>query len=147
MSLMAGQMLCMQLPKLLLLIYPKSCTVSRVCSTMLGEEARNTLAIMLSVYGGKFSASMTKRNTHLVLPSAQGEKFQAALKWGVKPVTMAWVVESALLGMPSELASECKLKVQALGRLLRWAYHAAMHTYLLCSVAQSLWPGQACLPS
>ena len=65
---------------------------------MLGEEARNTLAIMFNVYGGKFSAQMTKKNTHLILPSAEGDKYQAALRWGVKTVTMAWVVESALLG-------------------------------------------------
>ena len=65
---------------------------------MLTEEARNSLAIMFNVYGGKFSAQMTKKNTHLILPTAEGEKYQAALRWGVKVVAMAWVVESALMG-------------------------------------------------
>ncbi|XP_056155580.1 DNA topoisomerase 2-binding protein 1 [Lampris incognitus] len=41
-------------------------------------------------------------STHLVLQSPAGTKYQAAKKWGLPPVTMRWVLESAKRGQRAE---------------------------------------------
>lgn len=41
-------------------------------------------------------------NTHLVLQSPDGSKYQAAKKWGLPAVTMGWILESARTGQKAE---------------------------------------------
>lgn len=41
-------------------------------------------------------------NTHLVLQSPEGTKYQAAKKWGLPAVSMAWVLECARTGLKAE---------------------------------------------
>lgn len=41
-------------------------------------------------------------NTHLVLQSPEGTKYQAAKKWGLPAVSMAWVLECARTGQKAE---------------------------------------------
>lgn len=41
-------------------------------------------------------------NTHLVLQSPEGTKYQAAKKWGLPAVSMGWVLECAQTGQKAE---------------------------------------------
>lgn len=41
-------------------------------------------------------------NTHLVLRSPEGTKYQAAKKWGLPAVSMTWVLDCARTGQKAE---------------------------------------------
>lgn len=41
-------------------------------------------------------------NTHLVLQSPEGTKYQAAKKWGLPAVSMDWIMECARTGQKAE---------------------------------------------
>ena len=71
---------------------------------MLSEEVKVSVQLMIQTYGGRFTKHMTRKNTHLVLPHAFGDKYEHALKWDVKPVTIAWLVDSCYAGAPVQLS-------------------------------------------
>ncbi len=51
--------------------------------------------------GGEFTEKMKRRHVHyLVIQEAHGDKFDAAVKWGVPVVRADWVLESAYAGQP-----------------------------------------------
>ena len=61
---------------------------------MLSAELRDSVTLMLQTYGGHFLPTMTRKRTHLLLPYAHGDKYGLAMRSGVKPVTVAWLVDS-----------------------------------------------------
>lgn len=48
--------------------------------------------------GGHISSKLSRSNTHLILPTTGGDKFDACAKLNVKPVTVDWLVDSAVAG-------------------------------------------------
>ena len=65
---------------------------------MLSAELKDSVTLMLQTYGGHYLPAMTKKRTHLLLPHAHGDKYALAIRTGVKPVTVAWLVDSCHAG-------------------------------------------------
>lgn len=59
---------------------------------------------MLQVLGGRTSDTMTRANTHLILPLAAGAKYASSGRLGVVPVTADWLIDAAMYGrlLPEE---------------------------------------------
>lgn len=51
-------------------------------------------------------------STHLVLKEPDGSKYEAAKKWNLPAITMAWLLESARMG---EKAAESKFLIENIG--------------------------------
>ena len=49
--------------------------------------------------GGEYRGDLTKEVTHLVVHSANGEKYRYAKQWGVQTVTIEWLEQSLERGM------------------------------------------------
>ncbi|GLC59247.1 hypothetical protein PLESTB_001466100 [Pleodorina starrii] len=63
-------------------------------------EQREVLQQLISGLGGIYTEKLNKRCDYLVIHEAQGDKFAAALRWGVPCVRADWVLESAYAGGP-----------------------------------------------
>lgn len=75
-------------------------TCQRVCASNMSEEAKGAVKELVKHLGGRYTAKMSRANSHLVTRTAMGEKWRAAARFGVRPVTPDWLVDSALAGPP-----------------------------------------------
>ena len=66
----------------------------------MSEEAKDAVKELVKHLGGKYTKTMTRANSHLVTRAAMGEKWRAAARFGVRPVTPDWLVDCALAGPP-----------------------------------------------
>ncbi|KAL4420056.1 hypothetical protein ABPG77_007495 [Micractinium sp. CCAP 211/92] len=70
-----------------------------VCTSGYPLEVRNAIHHTVQVLGGAATPDhMTRRNTHLLLPVAQGIKYERSAEFGVIPVTADWLVDTVLIG-------------------------------------------------
>ena len=53
---------------------------------------------MVTIMGGKYTTSLGKRNSHLLIRAAAGPKFAGCASRAVTPVTADWLIESAYAG-------------------------------------------------
>ena len=74
---------------------------------MMQEDVKASVRTLTKLLGGTFTSNMTRRNTHLIVPCAAGDKYSAAAKFGVKPVTPDWLVSSALAGANASMCANC----------------------------------------
>lgn len=65
-------------------------------------EFRDRLERTITTNGGDFRDHLTKSVTHLIAPNAEGRKYQFALEWGIKVVSLKWFNESLERGMVLE---------------------------------------------
>lgn len=78
---------------------PLPCTVSNktlaevcVSTSSYDEMTKKTLKFLCVLLGAKYSDRLARtKNTHLVVPTADGAKYEAAKKWGLKVVTAEWL--------------------------------------------------------
>ncbi|XP_027237421.2 DNA topoisomerase 2-binding protein 1 isoform X2 [Penaeus vannamei] len=82
----------------------EDCTVA--ISTYKGKE-RLFLVTVANALGARFQEVFAKKDnrakdiktsTHLICPSAEGDKYRAAVKWGVPAVTRDWLIECIQTG-------------------------------------------------
>lgn len=78
---------------------PLPCTVSNktlaevcVSTSSYDEMTKKSLKFLCVLLGAKYSDRLARtKNTHLVVPTADGAKYEAAKKWGLKVVTADWL--------------------------------------------------------
>jgi len=69
-------------------------TLADVCvsTSSYDETTKKTLKILCVLLGAKYSDRLARaKNTHLLVPTANGAKFDAAKTWGLKIVTAEWL--------------------------------------------------------
>ncbi|XP_003342122.1 DNA topoisomerase 2-binding protein 1 isoform X1 [Monodelphis domestica] len=85
-------------------------------SQFIGAE-KDSLVYLASLLGARVQEFFVRKDnakndmfasTHLIVKQPDGSKYQAAQKWGLPAVTMAWILETAKLG---RRADECKFMV------------------------------------
>ena len=76
----------------------KESPVFRVVASSYEEEVKAALGQLVNVLGGEVSLRLSRRNTHLLVPSAAGNKYLGCADRGVTPVTMEWLLQSAQAG-------------------------------------------------
>lgn len=63
------------------------------------EEAEKVrVKTVVKLLGGHYTLKMSVTNTHLVVPFAAGQKFHGSKRFGVTPVTCAWLMDVARSG-------------------------------------------------
>ncbi|XP_021718189.1 DNA topoisomerase 2-binding protein 1-A-like [Chenopodium quinoa] len=65
----------------------------RFCVSQYPEKERMLLRNLCFVLGAKFAEKLTRKVTHLLCKFANGPKYEAAGKWGVRPVRCEWLYE------------------------------------------------------
>ncbi|CAI9102882.1 OLC1v1001248C1 [Oldenlandia corymbosa var. corymbosa] len=65
----------------------------RFCASQYDVKERLLLKNMCFILGVPFVKHLTKNVTHLLCKYAGGEKYDAACKWGIQPVTAEWIYE------------------------------------------------------
>ncbi|XP_045806008.1 DNA topoisomerase 2-binding protein 1-A isoform X2 [Trifolium pratense] len=65
----------------------------RFCVSQYDEKDRILLWNLCNVLGAKFVDKLTKKVTHLLCKFANGPKYEASCKWGIRTVTSEWIFE------------------------------------------------------
>ncbi|GAB4819529.1 hypothetical protein N2152v2_006575 [Parachlorella kessleri] len=80
--------------------------MEKVLASISGYEdaSRAVITRTLELLGGTTTESMTRRNTHLLVPDPSGAKYLHSGRLGVRPVTADWLLDSIANGqlMPEE---------------------------------------------
>ena len=63
------------------------------------DDVKASIEQLVSIMGGRYSTSLSKKNSHLLIRAAAGPKFAGCAARGVIPVTADWLIESAHAGM------------------------------------------------
>ncbi|KAL7126194.1 hypothetical protein ABFS83_14G169100 [Erythranthe nasuta] len=86
-----------------ILYSPLSCEIPlpgfegyRVCVSRYDTKEKQLLRNLCYVLGGKFTEKLNKKVTHLLCKFADGDKYEAASRWGVHIVTAEWIYECAM---------------------------------------------------
>ena len=72
--------------------------VCRVTVSSYPEDIKTSIAHLVSIMGGRYTTSLGKKNSHLLIRAAAGSKFAGCASRGVRPVTADWLIESAHAG-------------------------------------------------
>ncbi|KAL1545273.1 DNA topoisomerase 2-binding protein 1-A-like [Salvia divinorum] len=86
----------------------------RLCVSGYDMKEKQLLRNLCFILGVKYAEKLTKKVTHLLSKFAQGDKYQAACRWGMLVVTADWIYECAKQNkvvdvkwfLPKELTSE-----------------------------------------
>ncbi|XP_039170840.1 DNA topoisomerase 2-binding protein 1-like isoform X3 [Eucalyptus grandis] len=65
----------------------------RFCVSQYEEKDRLLLRNLCFTLGAKFVLKLTRKVTHLLCKFRNGQKYEAACKWGIKSVTCDWIYE------------------------------------------------------
>ncbi|EOA33580.1 hypothetical protein CARUB_v10019723mg [Capsella rubella] len=66
-----------------------------ICVTRIPGDERKGMEKVISEYGGRYSAELTRSCTHLIADVAEGDKYKVARKWGhIQIVTRKWFQQS-----------------------------------------------------
>ena len=76
----------------------KRATTMLICVSGYDGEDRSEIVRLLEAIGAIVSEGMKRRNTHLVLPWAEGQKYEYCQRWDVMPVTASWLFDSIAEG-------------------------------------------------
>ncbi|KZV27508.1 DNA topoisomerase 2-binding protein 1-A [Dorcoceras hygrometricum] len=63
----------------------------RFCVSRYDTKERQLLRNLCYVLGVKFVEKLTKKATHLICKYADGDKYEAACRWGIQVVTAEWI--------------------------------------------------------
>lgn len=64
----------------------------------MGQEDKNAISVLVRVLGGEYTSKLSKKNSHLITPTAGGDKYEAAVDWNLTLITPDWLIDSALAG-------------------------------------------------
>ena len=62
------------------------------------QKERESIYQAAAELGAGWSSKLGKSNTHLILPTAGGPKYDHTFQLGIHAVTPDWLIESALAG-------------------------------------------------
>ncbi|XP_052203477.1 uncharacterized protein LOC127808852 [Diospyros lotus] len=66
-----------------------------ICVTRIPADERRQVEKLVVQNGGKYSAELTKKCTHLICQAAEGDKYKVARRWGhIHIVTQKWLDQS-----------------------------------------------------
>ncbi|KAK4572702.1 hypothetical protein RGQ29_030934 [Quercus rubra] len=66
-----------------------------ICVTQIPADERKEIEKLITQNGGKYSAELTKKCTHLICNAAEGDKYKVARRWGhIYIVTGKWFYQS-----------------------------------------------------
>ncbi len=71
------------------------------------DDEKAIIIELVNHLGGKYTAKMSRSNTHLIVDRAFGQKWANAEAFGVKAVTTDWLVDSAKAGKLSSCTTPC----------------------------------------
>ena len=64
----------------------------RVSTSLYDESVKESVHMLCRLLGAKYTDNLRRnKNTHLVVPTAEGTKYEAAKKWGLHVVTVEWL--------------------------------------------------------
>jgi hypothetical protein len=66
------------------------------------EEDRKLIEYEIRTNGGNYHPDLSRQCTHLICASSSGNKYEAALKWGIHCVGVEWLYQSIERGMALE---------------------------------------------
>ncbi|XP_073142142.1 uncharacterized protein [Henckelia pumila] len=75
----------------------------RFCVSRYDSKERLLLRNLCYVLGVKLVEKLTKKATHLISKYADGDKYEAACRWGIQVVTAEWIYECVLQNKVAEL--------------------------------------------
>ncbi|KAK6143199.1 hypothetical protein DH2020_023547 [Rehmannia glutinosa] len=94
-----------------ILYSPLSCQIPlpgferyRICVSRYDMKERQLLRNLCYVLGAKFIDKLTRKVTHLLCKFADGDKYEAACRWGIHVVTAEWIYECAMQNKVADLA-------------------------------------------
>ncbi|DBA89074.1 hypothetical protein WJX77_001689 [Trebouxia sp. C0004] len=70
----------------------------RVTVSSYPDDVKASIEQLVSIMGGRYSTSLSKKNSHLLIRAAAGPKFSGCAARRVIPVTADWLIESAHAG-------------------------------------------------
>ncbi|KAK2767044.1 hypothetical protein FQN54_006362 [Arachnomyces sp. PD_36] len=74
-----------------------------ICVTGFDDlDFRDHLKRTITTHGGEFRDDLTKSVTHLISRNTRGQKYQFAVEWGIRVVSLKWFHESLERGMVLE---------------------------------------------
>ena len=82
------------------------------------EEEKAVIIELVSHLGGRYTAKMSRSNTHLIVDRAHGQKWANAAAFGVQAVTTDWLVDSAKAGKSSSLPALASVHTHDLSEIL-----------------------------
>jgi hypothetical protein len=62
------------------------------------DEEKAAIKEVITHLGGRYTAKMSRNNSHLIVDRAVGQKWANAAAFGAKAVTTAWLIDSARTG-------------------------------------------------
>ncbi|KAK6121566.1 hypothetical protein DH2020_044686 [Rehmannia glutinosa] len=75
-----------------------------ICVSRYDMKERQLLRNLCYVLGAKFIDKLTRKVTHLLCKFADGDKYEAACRWGIHVVTAEWIYECAMQNKVADLA-------------------------------------------
>lgn len=64
----------------------------KISTSLYDEDAKASIHILCLLLGCKYTDRLGRnKNTHLVVPVAEGKKYEAATNWGLRVVTVEWL--------------------------------------------------------
>ena len=76
----------------------RSVCVCRVTVSSYPEDVKVSISHLVTILGGKYTTSLGKKNSHLLIRAAAGPKFAGCMSRQVIPVVADWLIESAYAG-------------------------------------------------
>ncbi|KAL3155606.1 hypothetical protein ABBQ38_010860 [Trebouxia sp. C0009 RCD-2024] len=70
----------------------------RVTVSSYPEDVKISISHLVTILGGKYTTSLGRRNSHLLIRAAAGPKFAGCMSRQVIPVVADWLIESAYAG-------------------------------------------------
>jgi hypothetical protein len=70
----------------------------RATSSNMEDEEKAAIKELITHLGGRYTAKMSRNNSHLIVDRAVGQKWANAAAFGAKAVTTAWLIDSARTG-------------------------------------------------
>ena len=64
----------------------------RISTSLYDEDVKSSVNMLCHLLGAKYTERLGRnKNTHLVVPYAEGKKYEAAVGWGLHAVTVEWL--------------------------------------------------------
>ena len=72
-------------------------------ASVYSEREKKTIKMLCFILGCEYTENFSrKKNTHVLVPMAEGSKYKAAMNWGKKACTKDWLEECAKMGYKVE---------------------------------------------
>jgi topoisomerase (DNA) II binding protein 1 len=89
----------------------------RISTSLYDEDVKSSVNMLCHLLGAKYTERLGRnKNTHLVVPYAEGKKYEAAVGWGLHAVTVEWLHACIEAGRKVDPASSVRRRRWKRGR-------------------------------